>query len=277
MKEKGEEAVETFQELLKAAPESCALKREQFKCVSDVKQEELYEHMVKSTLFMGELYNCGRCSRTHAGFGGGVVVSEDGLALTNYHVLKARTEGKTEGIFAMAWDGTIYDIDEVLFANERNDVALIRLKTNGGQLYAAPIADIAPRPMDKIRIVSHPYGEFYVLTTGEVSRYSKIAKSFRKPTKETWMEVTADFGGGSSGCAVFNNRGEVVGLVSTIRPLVRKIPPTKEAKARNSGLSKYVEMLLKRCVPLTAIHAGLNAEVAQTQGEPSVEEEQTAN
>ena len=68
------------------------------------------------------------------------------------------------------------------------------------------------------------------------------------------MEITADFGGGSSGCGVFNSAGEVVGIASRIRPITRAAAQvTRNGKTIKQPM--YVEMMLRRCVDLNAIHS----------------------
>ena len=247
-----ENAVDDFLNALKAAKSSCELTLGSLSNATAVEKDELYEHMVKSSLFVGELYDCGRCDRTHAGFSGGVAISEDGLALTNYHVIQGNSQTITEGFIAMTHDGRCFEIEEILAANKSADIALIRLKANGHKFYAAPIANKRPKPIEPIRIVSHPSGEFFVMTKGEVSRYSRTGN-------QVWLEVTADFGGGSSGSATFNDKGEVVGLVSRIYPLIRDKKQTVRGGKANAARQKkdprsYAEMVLRRCVPLEEIH-----------------------
>ena len=242
-----EDAVETLYESLDSAASTCQLRIESLTSSSSVEKDELYQHMVKSSLYVGELYDCGRCDRTHAGFSGGVLISEDGLALTNYHVLDRNEARLTEGYMAMTYDGRCFEIQEILAANKDADIALIRLKADGFKFYAAPLASVRPNPVESIRIVSNPKGEFFVTTQGEVSRYAKVRK-------QTWMEVTAEFGGGSSGSGVFNDRGEVVGIVSRIKPLIRDSKSTNRGGDKNSKGS-FVEMILRRCVPLSEIQA----------------------
>jgi S1-C subfamily serine protease len=264
MQTQGPRAVEEFQEQLAMAPSVSQVSVNQLRSLrpDPEDRQQVYQFMVKSTLYIGELYNCGKCDRTHAGFAGGVLISEDGLALTNYHVLESRDAGKTEGLYAMTWDGQCWGIEEVLAASKNDDLALIRLRSNGQRFHAAPLAPQSPGPMDEVRIISHPFGEFFVMTHGEVSRYTLMRKrrdpGARKPG--VWMEVTAPFGSGSSGCGVFNNQGEVVGLVSSIRPLFRD-PSGREADSGESAgpnsKTPYVEMLIRKCVPLTAIRSSL--------------------
>ncbi len=249
-------AVERLTKQLKSAEISCDLQLDSLVCTRPSGQEDLYEHMVKSSVYISQLYNCGRCDRTHAGFSGGVVVSEEGLVLTNHHVLNKLKDDNTEGFMAMTCDGKCWEIEEVIAANAKADIALIRLKSDGHKFHAAPIAVDRPTPMDPVRIISHPFGEFYVMTEGEVSRYSKgklMPTKRRDAEQATWMEVTADFAMGSSGSAVFNAQGEVVGLVSRVQPLVDSDEKRKKSDPKNP-IEGFVVMILKRCVPLSAVH-----------------------
>jgi len=224
-------------------------------------RDNLYRHMVKSNLFLGQFYDCGKCDRSHLSMSCGVVIDESGLALTNHHVLRIREEsGTTEGFMAMTYDGKCFEVEEVLAADEIADVCLVRLKANGHKFHAAPIAKTRPEPTTEVRLVSHPSGEFFVMTKGEVSRYSRTStkkprrsKKYSKAKRPTWLEITADFGGGSSGCGVFNSAGEVVGIASRIRPITR---PAKKITRNGKTISQpmYVEMILRRCADLTAIH-----------------------
>lgn len=250
-----ENTVKRLQEQL----ESVGIKSDvEFKSLTGTRPAEsdsLYRHMVMSSVYLGELYNCGKCDRTHAGFSGGVIISEDGLVLTNHHVLEGRKTGSTEGFMAMTYDGTCWEVEEIVASNPQADIALVRLKSNGHKFYAAPIATTRPDPMDAVRIVSNPSGEFFVMTEGEVSRYSRM-RTRTSPKKATWMEVTAEFGGGSSGSAVFNSQGEVVGIVSRIKALVRRNDEKSNQDDEQNPLARrgFVEMILRRCVPLSAIH-----------------------
>ena len=234
------------------------------------KPEDLYQNIVKSTVFLGQFYDCGKCDRTHVSFSGGVMISQSGLALTNYHVMQLHKTGTTEGFMAMTYDGKCFEVEKVLAADKTADIALVQLKTDGHKFHAAPIAKTRPEPTSEVRIISHPAGEFFTLTKGEVSRYSRMrsAKRDSSEKKPAWLEVTADFGGGSSGGGVFNSQGELVGIVSRIRPLWRAASKT----VRNGKLvdqPKYVEMVIRRCVNLSSIKACFGSgELAPQESEP---------
>ena len=217
---------------------------------------DLYPPMVKSCLYLGQFYDCGKCDRSHVTMSCGVVIDESGLALTNYHVIRLQKDkGTTEGYMAMTYDGKCFEVEEVLAADKIADVALVKLKANGHKFHAAPIAKTRPQPTSEVRMVSHPSGEFFVMTKGEVSRYSHTRKKKLSDTKiPRWLEITAAFGGGSSGAGVFNSAGEVVGIASRVRPISR--PSSKaEYKGKTVVQPSYVELILRRCVDLAGIKA----------------------
>lgn len=256
-----EDAVDIINQQLQNAEISSDISLDSLASQSPVSRDDLYSHMVKSCLFLGQFYDCGKCDRSHLTMSCGVVIDESGLALTNYHVMRSREKsGTTEGFMAMSYDGKCFEVEEVLAADEVADICLVRLKANGHKFHAAPIAKTRPTPTTEVRLVSHPSGEFFVMTKGEVSRYSRTStkkprgsKKSNKAKRPTWLEITADFGGGSSGCGVFNPDGEVVGIASRIRPITRAAAKvTRNGKTLNQPM--YVEMILRRCADLNAIH-----------------------
>jgi S1-C subfamily serine protease len=205
-----------------------------------------YEKIVKSSLLFGTLYDCGKCEEMHGNIAGGVVISDDGLCLTNHHVLERRDQD-TRVIFAMDYAGRGYSIKEVLASNRLADVALVRLEGQG-PFIPVPIAIQNPRPSDLAYVLSHPSSEFFVLTQGIVSRQVSLTQ---RRGKSKWLEVTAPFGAGSSGSGVFDQRGQLIGLVSRIYPIFRGSeqigPPTDGEDSRLRSIP-YAELILRRCV-----------------------------
>lgn len=158
-----------------------------------------------ATLVFGHLYLCDQCSHYHGNFSGGVIVSADGLALTNYHVLDFR-DAIVFG--AMTAEGTMYLIDDVVASSKADDYALVRLRDASG-LPAVPLhADIEQG--DELFVISHPDGYFYSLTKGILSR-----KYLTPNDQVPRLQITADFARGSSGSGIFNQKGQLIGLVTT--------------------------------------------------------------
>jgi len=187
-----------------------------------------------ATLVLGHLYLCGKCEKYHGNLAGGVLLSSDGLALTNYHVLDFR-EAIVFG--AMTASGQIYAIDEVLAASKSDDVALVRLRG------ASKLPHLALQPQietgDEVFVVSHPDGHFYTLTRGYVARRYLTAKE-RVPR----LQITADFAKGSSGAGIFNQRGELVGLVTSTSSIYYN---------ESEGKKDNLQMVVKSGVPVESI------------------------
>lgn len=168
--------------------------------------ESAFARARTATLVLGHLYLCGKCDRYHARLSGGVVLSPDGLALTNYHVLDFR-EAIVFG--AMTADGRVHAIADVLAASKADDLALVRLR--GAQdLPSVSLAPESPASGDELFVVSHPDGHFHSLTRGHLVR-KYLSATERSPR----LQISADFAKGSSGCGIFNLRGELVGLAAS--------------------------------------------------------------
>jgi hypothetical protein len=219
-----------------------------------------YEDIAKASLLLGSIYDCGRCNNIHENVAGGVIISNDGLAVTNYHVLSQEYAG-TLAVLGMTCDGIPRPVIDVLYANEVADVALIRLG-GAGNFHPVPIAPEIPRPLADVTVLSHPKHNFFVLTTGVVNRHVRLTG---KRGPEDWMEVTAEYAAGSSGSGVFDKRGALIGLVSSNTPLPRIMTHRKSGqKHARTEHDTYYEMTLRRCVTVEAIRSCF-AEGAKTK------------
>ena len=125
---------------------------------------QIYRERLGSVLIMGHLFKCDKCDKWHLNTAGAVVLTKEGIAATNHHVIKNE---KAAGFGAMTRNGDFYPVLEVLAANGEDDVALVRLK--GEKFTAAPLGDV--QPGDPIAVISHPDKHFYSLTTGIASRF----------------------------------------------------------------------------------------------------------
>lgn len=187
-----------------------------------------------ATLVLGHLYLCGKCDQYHGRLSGGIVISPDGLALTNHHVLESR-EAIVFG--AMTASGAILAIDEVLAASKADDIALVRLR-DARDLPHVALATPA-RTGDDVFVVSHPDGHFHTLTRGIVARKYLTPKS-----GVPRIQITADFAKGSSGCGIFNPRGDLVGVVTSTNSIYY---------SESEGTKDNLQMVVKSGVPVESI------------------------
>ena len=188
-------------------------------------------------LVIARLYLCGRCDNIHANCATGFVVSEDGLAVTNHHVMQ--TDNAITFV-AMTRDGTVHPVIEVLASNEADDITLLRL---GGEGFTPlPLARDATVG-ERVHAITHPNRQFYYYSSGEIARfYLKPTSRGQAPVRR--LGITADYAQGSSGGPILNDRGQVVGVVSATRSLY--------ANGTGEG-DRNLQMVLHECVPYESI------------------------
>lgn len=128
---------------------------------------------------------------------------EDGVFVTNYHVV----EQEIYSIIAKTEDGTMFTIDSVLAYEPQYDIAIIRTKANPGinPLPTGSSTDLEKG--EKIVAIGSPLGLLNTVSTGVFSGYVDNSAMNQ-------IQFSASISHGSSGGALFNNAGEVIGITS---------------------------------------------------------------
>ena len=198
-----------------------------------------------ATLIVSELYTCASCDDLHANHAAGFVVSPDGLAVTNYHVIQSDRDAEDgpAGFVATTRTGRTLPIAEVLAADRAADVALVRLKVPDGVTLAAVPLAAGSRVGEEAHCVSHPSGRFYSYSRGYVTRRHRV-RTRRGPTDR--VTVSAEFAKGSSGAAVTNAAGAVVGVVTTTDSVYY---------SERDGEQRDLQMVFRDCVPVESLRA----------------------
>jgi S1-C subfamily serine protease len=226
---------------LPKAPQPCSMEGE----------GTLYERCLPAIVVIGSVYKCGKCNDWHLGaFATGWVLSSDGLIVTNHHVLE-KDDANTLGV--MTADGAVYPLKEILAADKAGDAAVFRVDTLGKKLPYLRIA-AGSKVGEEISIISHPKGRFYCLSEGIVSRLHTRGGT-KDGKKAVWMSVTADYAVGSSGGPVFNENGEVVGMVASTLTATSGAP---RGGAKAQPGSAAVQMVFKDCVSLATLRGLFN-------------------
>jgi serine protease Do len=140
------------------------------------------------------------------GVGAGVVWEEDGLVLTNHHVVAG---GRRGAKVKVVHDDRAFDA-EVVKRGRDLDLALLHIKDAPGDLPPAPVGD-----SDKLRVgglvyaIGHPWGRLGAVTAGIVSGLGVV----RGPGgRAHYIQSDVALAPGNSGGPLFNARGEVVGI-----------------------------------------------------------------
>jgi len=151
--------------------------------------------------------------------GSGFIISEDGLIGTNYHVVE-----QIDSLLVKTSDGTFYNA-ELILSDEINDFAIIKLLETDGRKFPTVIfgnSDEA-RAGQEVFAIGSPLGFEYTISSGIVAAVRNNEKvSFTDPltylskekTFEKVLQITAAISPGNSGGALFNTKGEVIGITT---------------------------------------------------------------
>ncbi|CAN5117286.1 DegQ family serine endoprotease [soil metagenome] len=140
------------------------------------------------------------------GLGSGVIVSEEGHIVTNYHVVHGVED---TDIAITTSDGAIFGA-ELIGGEEEVDLAVLQISGTGGRTFPAlPFGDSSQvRVGEIVFAVGNPFGLGETVTQGIVSALP------RRVTDSTFEMFQTDtvINPGNSGGPLVNLRGEIVGL-----------------------------------------------------------------
>ena len=162
---------------------------------------------------------------TGAAAGSGFVITEDGYILTNYHVIDGASSIKVTFV-----DGTEYDATYI-GGEEANDIAVIKIDATG----LTPVVIGSSSDMlvgEEVTTIGNPLGELtFSQTSGIISALNRTV-TMSDGRQMNMIQTDCAINSGNSGGPLFNNHGEVIGIVSA-----------KYSSASSSSSSTSVEGL----------------------------------
>ncbi|MBS1551075.1 MAG: trypsin-like peptidase domain-containing protein [Bacteroidetes bacterium] len=151
--------------------------------------------------------------------GSGFIFSEDGLIGTNFHVVE-----KIDSLLVKTSEGIFYNA-ELLLTDETNDFAIIRLIDTDGKKF--PVIKFGNsdnvKAGQQVFAIGSPLGFEYTISSGIIAAVRDNEKvSFSDPdtylmkekTFDRVLQITAAISPGNSGGALFNSKGEVIGITT---------------------------------------------------------------
>ena len=135
------------------------------------------------------------------GTGSGFAAFDPAVLVTAAHVIE-----NMEYMIAECDNGETFRIDSAVDADEDADVAICRLPKNS-RLSALPIAAADPLRGEKAAAIGSQFGLKNIITLGNICGHWDTKKV-------QWLLFTAPVSGGSSGGPLFNDKGEVIGIVT---------------------------------------------------------------
>jgi putative serine protease PepD len=150
------------------------------------------------------------CVVPESGSGSGIVLTEDGIIVTNHHVI-----AEARNIQVSFGNGRRFNA-EVVGSALQHDVALLRIDADGAPVPPALLGDSDQvRVGEKVLAIGNPFGLGQTLTVGIVSMKGRDIRHGGVILRGL-IQTDASINPGNSGGALVNSRGELIGMNTMI-------------------------------------------------------------
>ncbi|MCC0176343.1 trypsin-like peptidase domain-containing protein [Waterburya agarophytonicola K14] len=165
--------------------------------------------------FFGDRFN-GQIpqERQVRGQGSGFITQKNGIIFTNAHVVSGADRVTVTLKDGREFEGVVKGTDEV------TDLAVVKIDPRGVDLPIAPLGN-----SDNVRVgdwaiaVGNPVGLNNTVTLGIISTLTRSSAQVGIPDKRIdFLQTDAAINPGNSGGPLLNERGEVIGINTAIRP-----------------------------------------------------------
>jgi Do/DeqQ family serine protease len=155
--------------------------------------------------FFGGIFGGQPSQRVQQSLGSGVIISADGLIVTNFHVIAEADQVKV----ALS-DKREFPADIVL-KDQRSDLAVLKIKGSPGNLPTIEFADSDQVQVgDLVLAIGDPFGIGQTVTSGIVSAFALVPGS---PSEDQYfIQTDAAINPGNSGGALVDMQGRLIGI-----------------------------------------------------------------
>jgi tetratricopeptide (TPR) repeat protein len=164
----------------------------------------------------------------YASQGSGVIISNNGICISNYHVLIGAKKA-----IAITASGKKFEITKILDYSKQNDLIKFKLDIGSQVTSSAILNSILPQKGVEVFAVGYPNG-FKI--QGESTATTGIISSLREENGEKIIHTSTPFTHGSSGGGLFDGTGKLVGITSGTF--------AEEVKDRHANLNKVIPVAL---------------------------------
>ena len=143
--------------------------------------------------------------------GSGVIVSADGVVVTNAHVLKVADTAEISLVLA---DRREFNA-KILLQDEKSDLAVLRIEGSSGPFPYLEFADSdAIEVGDMVLAIGNPFGVGQTVTSGIISALGRTRVT--RSDAQAFIQTDAAINPGNSGGALVDMAGRVVGINTAI-------------------------------------------------------------
>lgn len=262
---------EKIAEMLKS-PQPCAIQLPE-RGTKPLRGREVADHARSGYVRLGWYYLCPKCDHWHLLLSGGYAIAKD-TVVTCHHCMQTNREMREGYFIAVDSAGNVLPVTAVLAKSQSMDAAILRVE--GGEFTPLPLND-SVAPGDLAYCFSDPFDQLGYFSTGIVNRFfwrpdKNGAFNSLEELKSLRVNVSTDWAPGSSGAAVLDECGNVIGHVSTISPMAETGRPAAlspaEGKPKNQpprdSFGSAVFITLHEAVPARSVIA-LAKSMAETK------------
>ncbi len=161
--------------------------------------------------FFGGRFGGQPSERVQSSLGSGVIVTADGIVITNAHVVKA--SGETEIRVALT-DKREFDA-KVIAQDEKNDIAILKIEGGDGRFPFLTFEDSDTLEVgDLVLAIGNPFGVGQTVTSGIVSALSR--SDVGASDSQVFIQTDAAINPGNSGGGLIDMSGKLVGINTAI-------------------------------------------------------------
>ncbi|MTD92963.1 Do family serine endopeptidase [Hyphomicrobium sp. xq] len=149
--------------------------------------------------------------RIQSSLGSGVIISPDGVIVTNTHVVKGGTD--TQIRVALS-DKREYDA-RIVSQDERSDLAVLKIEKGGNDFPFLQFADSDKLEVgDLVLAIGNPFGVGQTVTSGIISALARTEMA--QSDTQVFLQTDAAINPGNSGGALVDMNGKLVGINTMI-------------------------------------------------------------
>jgi Do/DeqQ family serine protease len=159
--------------------------------------------------FLSELFGM-PAERAQSSLGSGVIVSADGIVVTNTHVVKVGAAAEIKVALA---DRREFDA-KVILQDEKSDIAVLRIEGNGPFPFLEFEDSDTIEVGDQVLAIGNPFGIGQTVTSGIISALARTEVT--QSGAQMFIQTDAAINPGNSGGALVDMTGKVVGINTAI-------------------------------------------------------------
>ncbi|MBQ3453822.1 MAG: trypsin-like peptidase domain-containing protein [Thermoguttaceae bacterium] len=149
--------------------------------------------------------------QTAEGLGSGVVLSKDGVILTNSHVVNGANDIKVR-----LFDGGEYPAINI-GEDPSTDIALLKIDAPADALFPVEFADSSQLLVGQaVFAIGNPFGYERTMTRGIISSLNRTIESPNNREIKGVIQIDAAINVGNSGGALFDSSGRLIGMNTAI-------------------------------------------------------------